>query len=259
VQRADRVMTATRAMLEMLRGSVAVPESRAVVNPFGVPEGRFRPGSRSSGNRGTAADEETRFLYVSEYADYKNLATLLTAVRLLHKRGERRFRLATTVTPDQKFEKMDQSISREKDDRLLRDPDVAAHLDVLGPVAYERVPELYQRSDIFIFPSIAESFGHPLVEAMASGLPVIASDIPVHREICGDAALYFDPLCARALADCMARLRSDVSLRDQLVAHGVKRVPEHFAWDDHVARLHRILLNLTSQSLLGGYSHEGAK
>jgi hypothetical protein len=52
-----------------------------------------------------------------------------------------------------------------------------------------------------VTPAYAESFAHPLIESMSSGLPVVASDLPVHREICGDAAIYFPRFSPDALAE----------------------------------------------------------
>ena len=58
----------------------------------------------------------------------------------------------------------------------------------LGTVPYRSLHRLHRACHIYVTPAYAETFAHPLVEAMSSGLPVVASDLPVHREICGDAA-----------------------------------------------------------------------
>ena len=60
-----------------------------------------------------------------------------------------------------------------------------------------------------VFPSLAESFGLPLVEAMAAGCPVAAADRPYAREVAGPAAVYFDPLDPRALAECVIGVLGD--------------------------------------------------
>ena len=64
----------------------------------------------------------------------------------------------------------------------------------LGAVPYSLLHQVYRECDIYVTPAYAESFAHPLVEAMASGLPIVASDLAVHREICQDAAIYFPAL-----------------------------------------------------------------
>ena len=96
---------------------------------------------------------------------------------------------------------------------------------------------MYAQSDLFIFPSLTESFAYPLVEAMASELPVIAADIPICREICGEAAVYFNPLNADDLAQKIRNMRDDPKRRQELAALGRKRAIEHFDWKEHVKRL----------------------
>ena len=104
-------------------------------------------------------------------------------------------------------------------------------------VPYEKIESVYRDTDIFLFPSLVESFGHPLVEAMASGLPIIASDTTVNREICGDAAVYFDPQNASDFAQSIMLVREDVELRSKLRENGLLRVRTIFDWEQHVTRL----------------------
>ena len=63
----------------------------------------------------------------------------------------------------------------------------------LGRVSDEELVRLYNQASCFIFPSIYEGFGLPTIEAMKCGCPVLSSDIPVLREVCGDAAIFFNP------------------------------------------------------------------
>jgi len=89
---------------------------------------------------------------------------------------------------------------------------------------------------MYVTPAYAESFAHPLVEAMSSGLPVIASDLPVHREICGDAALYFPRFSPDELANCVHQIREDSDLAARLSQAGLARAND-FSWSEHVTRL----------------------
>ena len=107
----------------------------------------------------------------------------------------------------------------------------------LGHHKYETLPKLYHNHDVFIFPSVSETFGHPMAEAMSSGLPVVAADTPVNREICGDAALYFEPFSVSGLVDCIRQLDQDEELRTTLPEIGRARAVERFGWEDHVDRL----------------------
>jgi glycosyltransferase involved in cell wall biosynthesis len=176
-----------------------------------------------------------RLLYVSLYGEHKNLSTLLRAISLLNKDGAGKFLLRTTVDPD--WEAVSWMVTCEGDLALAQDPEVSAWIEILGPVGREGTLELYREGDIFIFPSLCESFGHPMAEAMAHGLPIVASDTPVNREVCGDAAIYFSPLSAEDLAQQVRALAQDPGLMGKLGEVGRKRAATLFRWDRHVQRI----------------------
>ena len=107
----------------------------------------------------------------------------------------------------------------------------------LGPHKYANLPQLYRDHDVFVFPSVSETFGHPMAEAMSTGLPVVASDRPVNQEICGEAALYFKPFSAQGIADRIEELNNSEALRNRLSAEGRHRAVSRYSWEDHVDRL----------------------
>lgn len=91
------------------------------------------------------------------------------------------------------------------------------------------VSALYDSLDLFVFPSLVESFGFPLVEAMAKGLPIVAADTASNREIAAEAGLFFPPADADALAQIIAALIDDASLREAQSAAALRRARE-FSW-----------------------------
>jgi glycosyltransferase involved in cell wall biosynthesis len=105
---------------------------------------------------------------------------------------------------------------------------------------YGSLPALYHSSDIFVFSSYTESFGHPLVEAMAAGLPIVAADVPSSRELCGDAAVYFAPFDVRACADALRKVADSPELAADLRAKATVRATE-FTWERHVCELMRAM------------------
>ena len=121
---------------------------------------------------------------------------------------------------------------------LTQQPVIRAGVHSRG-CSYERLPELYRRHDVFVFPSLAESYGHPLVEAMASGLPVVAADLPYARRTCGEAALYFEPFSADELAAKIRQLAGDSLLRQELRRRGLQRV-KGMTWQTHVEGLLKV-------------------
>jgi glycosyltransferase involved in cell wall biosynthesis len=221
---ADCVMTPSAAMRDDLARFVKLAAGRVVVNPYGVPRERVtRPGTRESAAR-------MRLLWVSHYADHKNLATLLRAAERL--RGEMDFELVLTL--DAALANGQHTPMPAAERELLRRLEGVARL--AGVRSYDETWALYREADVFVFPSLCESFGHPLVEAMASGVPIVASDIPVHREICGEAAAYFPLMDAAALAGVLRGLMKDAAARRAMAERGSERVKE-FLWEEHAARL----------------------
>ena len=99
-----------------------------------------------------------------------------------------------------------------------------------GPVSDGRLAELYRTALALILPSRQEGFGVPCLEAMAFGCPVLCSDIPVFRELYGDAAAFFDPNDPAGLAELMAGTTGYESKRNRMIDRGLQRA-EEFSWE----------------------------
>ena len=252
VRQADVVMTPTQAMLDDLRRFVEVDAQKALVNPYGAVPLDSSSSERTGVKPEPRArdDSVVRLIYVSLYSDHKNLATLLRALPLLNRNGTRKFALKTTVNPG--WEGGDWTVTHKEDLALARQPDVAPWVEFLGPLGQQQVQELYREGDLFVFPSLCESFGHPMVEAMAHGLPIVASDAPVNREICSEAAVYFSPSDSEDLARQTRLLAADAPLRQQLSARGQERARIKFRWDAHVRRILDVVSVFGTSSVRGG-------
>jgi glycosyltransferase involved in cell wall biosynthesis len=99
-----------------------------------------------------------------------------------------------------------------------------------GYVDDEDLPALYAGARAFVFPSVYEGFGLPVLEAMASGVPVVTSATTSVPEIGGDAALYFDPLDVQSMSDAVSRLLKDSDLQDEMRSQGLARAMG-FSWE----------------------------
>ena len=116
-------------------------------------------------------------------------------------------------------------------------PDTVAKLGLkdevhlVGLVGEDDLAGLYQNAFCYVFPSFYEGFGLPPLEAMACGLPVIASNTSATPEICGEGnALFFDPYSIDDMRDKMRLIATDATIRQRLVDRGHRRVKE-FSWD----------------------------
>jgi glycosyltransferase involved in cell wall biosynthesis len=105
-----------------------------------------------------------------------------------------------------------------------------------GHLPYQQLPWLYENADIYAYPSFCESFGHPLLEAMAYRLPVIAADTAVNREVAGDASLYFDMFNPESCASGLIKLMNDTTLQRTLTERG-RRIVATLPWSIHVSSL----------------------
>jgi glycosyltransferase involved in cell wall biosynthesis len=182
-----------------------------------------------------AAEGSVKLLFVSHYNYYRNFETLIHALPVLlnRLRGRSVKLLLTCKLIDAENPGAYHSKAAAN---LVRELGVSDMVCELGAIPYYRLHQLYRRADVYVTPAYTETFAHPLVEAMASGKPVVASDLPVHREICGDAALYFPRFSAEELADRIVDIVSSPDLAGQMQLRGGARSTA-FSWRKHVEEL----------------------
>ncbi len=124
---------------------------------------------------------------------------------------------------------------RKQMERVIADEGICPYVHLLGEIEYLQMPELYAGARLFAFPSYLETFGHPLVEAMGSGVPVASSNASVMPEICGDAALYFNPFDPDEMAQVMYRVLTDDVSWKNMRRRGLERSRE-FSWEKTARR-----------------------
>jgi glycosyltransferase involved in cell wall biosynthesis len=149
-----------------------------------------------------------RILHVGGHLFYKNLSGVISAINSL----DPKIKVNTTLV------KVGGSNSNLSD-----------NIEFHNKVSRERLPDIYRSCDLLLFPSLYEGFGIPPLEAMACGIPVVVSDRGSLPEICGDAAVYVDPLNPKMMAEAVEAVLTDPILRDKLIAKGLERVKQ-FDW-----------------------------
>lgn len=150
----------------------------------------------------------------------KNILNLIDALKIIHKKHKRVLLvIAGRTGPDHK-----------RLERRIREDDLGSWVKVAGYLPLEELRGLYRLASVFVFPSLCEGFGLPLLEAMACDLPIASSQVSSLPEVAQDAALYFHPEEPEDMAENIVRLLEDEDLRQSLVAKGKRRVLE-FDWE----------------------------
>jgi glycosyltransferase involved in cell wall biosynthesis len=221
IAQSEAVICVSESTRQDLLHYYAIDDRRAVAVLSGVAPPP--PATRDS----RFAIRDRYLLFVSTIEPRKNLGVLLDAFEDMKRRGAYDGQLVVVGKVGWKSEAI---VPR------LRGRDVV-HLDYLES---EQLASVYAGAEAFVFPSIYEGYGFPLVEAMAHGVPAIAARSSSLPEVGGDAALYFEPHDARALASLIERVTTDAALREQLVARGHARVAE-LRWDRAAAQTLAVL------------------
>lgn len=188
-------------------------------------------------------------LSVSSVYRYKNFVRLIEAWgRVAARRHDAPDLVIIGDEPDREFR---QRMEEARD----RTGALASRVHLVGEVPYAEIRGWYAGATMFVFPSYLETFGHPLLEAMAMELPVVASDLGVFRETAGACAHYADPHDAGSFAAAIEGLLADPGERTSLAARGRQRATS-FSWQES-ARLHAELFDSVDGNLLAGARQVG--
>ena len=169
-------------------------------------------------------------LYAGNIKPHKNLERLIEAFHIIRK-GELEFvKLLIIGDEISKYAALRRTVHRYK---------LHKHVRFFGFVPDATLAILYRLARVFVFPSLYEGFGLPPLEAMASGTPVITSNVSSLPEVAGDAAMLIDPYQTDAIAGAMRRVLMDDRLRDDMRERGLARARE-FSWGRSVRRVREI-------------------
>lgn len=159
--------------------------------------------------------------FLGSYRVHKNLTNLLEAFRLTAGRIPENKRLVISGKSGELSDENRQLISEINAER--------ERVVFTGYVSNACVRRLYREADAFVFPSLAEGFGLPVLEAFYCRTPLLCARATSLPEVAGDAAVYFDPTDPADIADAIVRFYADPSLPAELRAKGERRL-EHFSW-----------------------------
>jgi O-antigen biosynthesis alpha-1,2-mannosyltransferase len=218
VGRAVRVITPSRHTSDELLKHTAVPREKIRMIPLGVdlPAETLSPERRVLERARLVGKGNKMILTVGAIQTRKNTLNALKALQHLPEC----YRLVIAGGNGHGSE-----IAHD----FIRAEGLSSRALVLGYVPPETLPVLYDAANVFVFPSFDEGFGLPVLEAMAHGLPVVASQTSCLPEVGGEAAIYVDPHDPRDIARKIMQASEDDGLRESMMARGLERARE-FTW-----------------------------
>ena len=232
VRRAHRIVTVSNFTRERLLHHYPAAEGRVIVVPSGVsPEFRAEPAPESVEPGLESGVPEPFLLYVGSAEPRKNLDGLLRIFRQVAA-SESDLHLVIAGITGREGARVVDGASVWTVDPVARadlDPATAARVTTLGLVDRHHLIALYRRARAFVFPSLYEGFGLPVLEAMATGCPVVASKAAAVSEVAGDAAALVDPQDEGAFSKAVLEVATSPERRRQLRVAGLARAAQ-FSW-----------------------------
>lgn len=226
LSKADLIFTDSEYSKSDILSSCAIPPARIVVTHLGFDSTLFNPAPIDLTHKQEVLSrlgiKQPYLLHVGAIEPRKNLARLVRAYRLLASRDHCDFQLVLCGRLGWGYQELLD---------LIKVPELQGRIVRTGAVPDRELAVLYKGAVGCVMPSLYEGFGLPLLEAMASGVPVITSDRSCLPEIAGDAAVYFNPESVEEMSDAMERVLSDSALRHGMIDRGLKRA-QLFSWED---------------------------
>ena len=217
----DKIITVSKTTKNELIKYLNIPSSKIIPVYHGV-DAHSNPLSKDEVKRKFGIKKDY-ILSISSVYKFKNYINLIRGFKILREKYNKNFQLVIVG----KIIEKDYSLKMIRTiDELCLNYEVI----LIDGVPHNETYLLYSGANLYVFPSYCETFGMTQIEAMACGIPVVTSNISVMPEICGDAAVYFDPANPEDIADKMNQVLSSENLRNKLIINGLRRVRD-FSWE----------------------------
>lgn len=216
------VITVSQQSRQDIQQYLAPPADRVKIIPYGVTP-LFRPLPRTQVKKHL----ETEFNISDPYILYVGALT----VRKNIKRALEAFALISDQMPSLRFILVGpRSWKQSPVEEIIERLDIGDKILLTGPLTDKDLPALYNGAELFIFPSLYEGFGLPVLEAMACGTPVLTSNLSSLPEVTGDAAKLVDPIDVNAIAQAMTQVLQNPALAATMREKGLRRA-QQFTWE----------------------------
>jgi glycosyltransferase involved in cell wall biosynthesis len=239
VPKADRIITTTEFVRnELVKFGYAKNKEQVALAPSGVTD-IFKPLEFHDKELLKKVKEkfdlpDSYVLFVGRLNARKNIENLVRSFHLLH---DKKISLLIVGEKSWKLPKMK---------KLLNDRQLRSRIQFTGAVSNEELASIYAMAKIFCFPSFAEGFGVPPLEAMASGIPVVASKTTAMPEVCGDSVLYISPIDPKTIANEINMVLESEFIYQQMRLAGLKW-SKKYTWKRTAQGIMKVIL--TSETL----------
>jgi glycosyltransferase involved in cell wall biosynthesis len=231
-RKANRILTVSEASKRDILRFFEVPPEKVVVIHNAIDERFLAPADpeRMALVRQRYQLDHPFVLYVGNIKPHKNLVRLIEAFARVRQQSPGPLTLLIIGDEISKLPVLRRAVHNHK---------LHKHVRFLGFLPDDMLAALYRLASVFVFPSLYEGFGLPPLEAMASGTPVVTSNVSSLAEVAGDAAMLVDPYDVGAIADGIRRVLTEPALAARLRERGLRRARE-FSWDEAAARTQAI-------------------
>lgn len=230
---AGALLIGSRSFAEEVRDNHGVAPEDFTIIPGAVDTRRFRPADE---DRVGELSAEPALVYHGRVDARKGILDLLHAMKILAGRGSRARLVVSGVGPD---------VQAAKD--LASGLGLDGRVEFSGYAPYEATPGVYRAHDVFVSPTYAEGFSNTILEAMASGLPVVSTNTTgvVDCLADGENALLCEPGATEALADALQRMLADDGMRRRLARTALAEARRIYSWPAIAARIEEVYNSLS--------------
>lgn len=230
-----KIFTVSDFECNRIRQSLGLNEEQIMTVHNGYSE-RFRPMENTESITRKYLPERNYIFFLGSTDPKKNTPATLKAYAIYHRQSRRPLPLLIADLDEKEINRI---LNTEKIQ------DIKPSLYYPGYITHADLPAIYNGASVFLYTSLRESFGIPLLEAMACGTPVISSTTSAIPEIAGQGATLINPTEPEAIASALFRLEEDQTYRNQQISYGLERV-KLFSWANTAQKLFDIYTQLTN-------------
>lgn len=226
IKRAEKIITVSQNEREKIINFYKIPPEKVDFAYNGVDYEKFAKEFSKEEKEGIRQKynlPQKFLLYVGTFQPRKNIPTLIKAFNIFSKKHNQK-NLKLVLAGNKKARNFDKRI-----DKMIERYQLQGKIIFPGWIDEEDKPILLQSAQCFVFPSLYEGFGIPIVEAMAAGIPVISSNASCLPEVGKDVVLYADPQNAEEFSEKIQQVLTDETLRDDLIKRG-QEIAKEYSW-----------------------------